>query len=77
MPEYSFELIGCKDKLNIPFDKPYDDVQVSIELWFNINPDVNLDSDDIGNILEVCKYDILEAIGKSIEKKVDEIRGNI
>jgi len=74
LPEYSFELIKIDDELNIKFDKPYSDVKVSISLWFEIAPNVSLDSEDISTILGICKFDILKKVDKAIEKKVDELK---
>lgn len=74
MLEYSFELIKIDDELKITFDKPYSDVKVSISLWFEIAPNVSLDHEDISTILGICKFDVLKAIGKAIEKKENELK---
>lgn len=35
---------------------------------------MELDDEDISTVLGICKFDVLKAIGKAIEKKVDELK---
>ena len=67
-------LAEFRDKLNIPFGKPYSDVKVAMVLDIMIDSETVMDDEDISAVLGICKFDIMKFVGQLIEKKAGKLK---